>query len=619
MRSLFFLQGWSSREDKLPYEIQKPAGCPKIKPHVCLDHHKAPALPSMNHTAMALLQGYVLPEDWSFLEPDRSFNASAIHLSGSGKWRIVAGPGCDPQRDLESVHVHAVPGNILHLIDNDKPIFEHIVQSDDFMITAKPCHKKTIDINCAPDFVGEVPNIGMHVLCYVNGRVCVYRNGWGQCEVLQQIRNLRLGIWNGVAVSMNLSDRRLLPAGRFFDLHGYNIHDIIEINNPSHTAVLYFERGVFHWPPMNIGYKRIFYTGFNSKRYTNSSDDDKGVHTYTMETISILPDIFKLTNILPNSVRYALWENQKEQLFRAASYLFLKEPEKLGRFAPINVYNPHLIDIFQNITHIPYTRSEGFMWHRHLEGGGPVPINWSMKNHYVYSGRGRKLFFALGLNKKFEGGGIGFPYARVEKSSNSECGKFVGAQQKGEAFMAYLMTADGVIDEGAYNVVCPVESGQHDIFSVTYWNKAYYQTWDLKFVQKTSKYWDQHTFADKDNRFLEAKSPTPDETQRQEEEVDMEYQNQVNQDYYLGLHGQLGGISYYEVEKNAERFRNNFQQEFDQLKQEKINQLYANDLLKQEKIKQLHANKNPLVFVDERTGQCQSDDNKNVTASCAPG
>jgi len=378
-----------------------------------------------------------------------------VMLSGRGKW-YWAGPDCNGSQ-MATVLTHSLVGHTFHLVDEDIIIAEHTIQKDDLFIQGLPCHKMTMDINCAKEFVGKTPFIGMHVLCFAKNRVCAYRDGSGVCELLE---GEDLTTVEQIAHAMRLVPRREgQNPMRFYTLDGKWVATV-----HGHFALLLFENGVWMWPTMEMDYTR---------KVTLS---DRTVH---MVTKSITPAIFEI-------VEPMIDDSEIDRLLKATAGKLVSSPvsEKTrhqdktkrtstGFFLTPTKVDDHLFKFMvraQSLIRIPLTRAEELQ-----------VINYQPDQFYIthpdsvhlYSpiSQDRVATFFTNMKTVEKGGATGFPHSRAPSNvSNPECAAFEMPASKGRSIFWYNSYANGDVNGAADHTGCAVKVGEKTGSNFWFWD-----------------------------------------------------------------------------------------------------------------------------------------------------
>jgi len=381
-----------------------------------------------------------------------------VMLSGRGKWYWV-GPNCNAAPlGRESFLNPIYEGHTFHLVDEDIVVAERTVQKDELFIQALPCHKKTMDINCAHDFVGKTPSIGMHVLCFLKNRVCAYRDGSGVCELLE---SEDLTTVEHIAHAMGLPPRQEgLNPMRFYTLDGKWVATV-----HGHFALLLFENGAWFWPPMEMNYSR------------KVSLTDRDVRVVTR---SITPAIFEVMDpMIDNNEIDRILELTATRLAPSTvGYQSDKTEDTKIRTSTGTFLHPHLLDdlLFkfyvraQSLIRIPLTQTE------HLQVVKYEPSQFYVAHSDVVEdkdGGKQKRMATLFTNFKDveKGGATGFPYARTPPNvNNPECAILEMPAYKGKSIFWYNTYPNGAISSAADHMGCKVEIGEKLASNFWFWD-----------------------------------------------------------------------------------------------------------------------------------------------------
>jgi len=387
-----------------------------------------------------------------------------LMLSGRGRWYFV-GPECNGTPMPESYLTFAYVGNTFHLVDEGMIIAEHTVQEDDFFIQGLPCHKKTMDINCAREFVGKTPFIGMHVVCFSKNRVCAYRDASGLCELLE---GEDLTTVEKIAHAMRLPPRQEgQNPMRFYTLDGNWVATV-----HGYFALLLFENGVFLWPPMETNYTRIV------------SLTDRNVH---MVTRSITPPIFEIVEPMINeseidqivdlsSDKFAPSSLYNEDDSSSTKIVGGKIRTSSGTFLDPNIVDDHLFEFMrriQSLIRIPLTHAEKMQVVKYEQGQfyGEHTDSFYFKEPHTHIKENRVVTFFTNFVDVEKGGGTGFQRARREPNViNSECANFEMPALKGKSIFWYNSYPNGVLVDASWHAGCEVKAGEKLASNFWFWD-----------------------------------------------------------------------------------------------------------------------------------------------------
>lgn len=380
-----------------------------------------------------------------------------VMTSGRGKWYWV-GNDCK-QHSPPPVISRTYVGHTFHLVDEGVVIAEHTVQDGDTFMQGLPCHKRTIDINCAKEFVGKVPTLGMHVLCFTKGRVCAYRDGSGSCELLE---GENLTTVEQIAYAMDLPPRlEGQNRMRFYTTGGKWAESV-----NGHDTVLLFEDGVWFWPVMELDYARIV------------STTDRDVH---MITRSVTPPIFEIHEPMVDQSEIDKILNTTQAMLAQSTVGMhdSRRTENIARTSSGAFLQPHMVDdeLFkfyervQSLIRLPLVRSELLQVLKYEPGQFYVPHPDSLHGVYPNIHQDRIATFITNFADVAKGGATGFTQARTQPNMvEKECAAFEMPALKGKTMFFYSSHANGMVNDASEHTGCEVKEGVKLASNFWFWN-----------------------------------------------------------------------------------------------------------------------------------------------------
>jgi len=379
-----------------------------------------------------------------------------IAISGRGKWFWV-GPDCD-QKPVQSFLISTFVGHTFHLVDEGVVTNEVAVKKEDQFLTSLPCHKNTMEINCGSKFIGVVPSIGMHVLCFAKERVCVYRDGYGVCELLGK---KEYKVAADFAIAMNLKLTNMWDRLRLYAEDGTFISKYQDEN-----MLILFEGGVWQWPAMHLHYRRAVHVG------------DR---TLILETKSVSPAIFEIKKMMDDDEINSAW-NTVEPLFQNSTIGQgdqIKD-NKVFRssstaFLPPTHVDDTLLKFYkrvQTLVRSPLIRAEHMQVLQYKENQFYKPHMDCLNDNLGQSDRYLTLFTYF--QNVSRGGGTGFPDTRnapnVMDSDLESCSKFQFFPEKGKSLLFYSRYPNGFLNAMSRHAGCPVLQGEKRSGNFWFWN-----------------------------------------------------------------------------------------------------------------------------------------------------